>query len=189
MTWKGRRRVGFAIAVSLALAALAPAHGQDAATETTVVGSWLVSCVDPGLPSARCEMVQRVIDGSGETQILAASVIASRDAAPAEITFTTPLGVWLEPGVLLASPSGFSRPLEYERCAQDGCVVRTTLDEELLAAFAAGGLAEFRFADRLKQLLSAPVALDGFSDGVAKLEDETTPRSSNLLHWLRRFHR
>lgn len=177
-----RRRIGFAIVAGLALTPAAAA--QTAAGATSTIGSWLVTCVDASLATARCEMTQRVVTDDGAIQILAASVVATRDAQPARLTFTTPLGVWLEPGALLVSPTGFTRELAYERCAPDGCVLHAELDEALRSAFAAGGLAELRFADRLKQPLAAPVSLDGFANAVAKLEEETA-EPQGFGAWLR----
>jgi invasion protein IalB len=152
---------------------------------TYTIGAWLVGCIDAGTETARCETAQRVVDQQGAQQILSASILAGRDAPPTEIVFTTPLGVWLEPGAVLAFPSaGMTRQLDYERCQPNGCMLHVALDEPLRAAIEAGGVAELRFADRLRQPLAAPVALDGLLDALAKMETETAPpKAPGLFSW------
>jgi invasion protein IalB len=191
-----RVRMPLAAALGLALALGGAAAAQQPVVESSEHGAWIVGCIDAGRETVRCEMVQRVVGDGGEGQILAASILAARGAPPSAIIFTTPLGVWLEPGALLAIPSSDTAlALAYERCAPNGCMARAALDDELRGRLAAGDLAELRFSDRLKRTLAVPIVLEGFADGLAKLEAETglagSGRSGNaerrgVWGWLRR---
>jgi invasion protein IalB len=179
-------------AAGLALLATSAARAQQAEPEDFGFGAWLVSCVDRGLGTVRCEMGQRVVSEDGSVQMLVATVAGSRDAPPVEIVFTTPLGVWLEPGALFRlAGAEQARTLVFERCALNGCFIYLALDDALRAQLAAGGFAEVRFADRLKRALAVPLALDGFADALAKLEAETgagaAPKSRGVWGWLRRY--
>jgi invasion protein IalB len=187
---KTRRRGGlFAASLALVVAGSAGAQTDAGAPAASAVGAWLVACVDEALETVRCEAAQRVVDEDGQLQILSASILAGRDAPPTEIVFTTPLGVWLEPGAVLALPANQSqgrlaRQLAFERCAPSGCVLHVALDDELRLALAGGGVAELRFADRLKQPLAAPVALDGLEDALVSLEERTAPpKPAGFLSW------
>lgn len=188
-----RRRL--AAAMGAALLVGAAAHPQEPAPtptpETFGFGAWLVGCVNSGLETVRCEMNQRVVDETGSQQILLAAIAASHDAPPAELVFLTPLGIWLEPGAFFVIPSSnTTRTLVFERCAPNGCVVRLPLDAELRALLEASDLAQLSFADRLRQPLSTPIALDGFAEALARVEMETQllePTGRGVWGWLRRW--
>jgi invasion protein IalB len=174
--------------LAAALLAATPALAQEPEPRTRDVGAWLLSCVDARKETARCEITQRVVDETDGQQILLASVAATREASPQALVFTTPLGVWLEPGANIVFPDRTGLTLPYERCAPNGCMIVLALTAQRRALLTGGGLAEIRFPDRLRRPLAAPISLDGFADALAALERDTAaPRRRGLANWFRRL--
>lgn len=85
---------------------------------------------------------------------------------------TTPLSVYLVPGVELAVDGGRPFKANFELCDTAGCHAGFRLSGTVLAAFQKGQIAQMRIWVSKSRAIEVPVSLKGFSRGVQMLKQK-----------------
>jgi invasion protein IalB len=176
------------IGVAALLAALAfetaslfaqPAPAQTPAiTDTHVTGSWVVRCYRVG--NEACDLTQASFM-RGKNIRVASIAIGFLPASNQYVgRFIVPLGVSFAEGLTIEIGSFQAAHIRYRRCERDGCYVESMLPQALLTAMQTPGLArgvmDIISVDGRK--FQVPIALDGFTDGLALLKDWTVQKNS-----------
>lgn len=150
------RAIRVAVLIVLGSAALAQEQ-QDA----SVFNDWQVLCA-----AEQCRLSQTLISPEDGLQILRVRVFAGDVPT---VVMTTPLGVFLKPGLIVKVDDGRARAYAYEICDTEGCHVGVTLDRDLFRAFRRGVTASISFFDGAQNPVEVPVSLIGFTAGFEAL--------------------
>ena len=128
-----------------------------------IFGKWQVLCdakarqaKDKG---ASCRMAQSVLARDGALRIFLLRIY--RGETPVALV-TTPMGIFLKPGLSLAVDRNPGRVFSFETCDEQGCHAGIALSEALIEEFRQGRLAVFRFYDGARNQIAVPIVLEGF---------------------------
>lgn len=124
-------------------------------------GDWKLTCEESG-----CRMSQSLVSQDSGIAVLLVRVFGP-DAPTALLT--TPLGVFLKPGIVIKVDGGRARAYGFEICDPAGCHAGLNLDEALLRDFRRGNTAEITFFDGSQEQVTLPVSLKGFTAGYKAL--------------------
>lgn len=155
----------FAVVIKLALLSSAVAQNPHA----KIFGDWRIRCNSATGAPAQCQMFQNVVVKDSGKPILQTAVGYLPDVATPVGAITLPLGVNLPPGLTLQIDKGQTYELAYEVCSRNGCHVRFSIDEKLLAAFKSGSSAEIAFYNGARKRVRIPVSLKGFTAALGQL--------------------
>ncbi|ALM53257.1 invasion associated locus B family protein [Halomonas huangheensis] len=152
------------IAGLLGVMALSPAaFAQDSgpAMNTETFQDWEVNCPANAADGA-CTMTQ-LVDGSSGEPVLRVVVGNPPQLGSAAITFLTPLGVRLAPGLQLQIGSNEPIGMPYQVCVPQGCRADLPIRPELLTQLQGGSTATVSMIDPNGQRTNLNVSLMGFS--------------------------
>ena len=128
-------------------------------------GDWEVRC----LGEADCVMTQ-LHRRTPETADAVFTIVkprdlTDRDGRPMEAfaEIVVPLGVYLPGGLGLKVDDAPARAAPYERCIDEGCVVRAPISPEMVAAMKAGRTATVVIFGAPDQPVQIPISLIGFT--------------------------
>lgn len=164
------------VAVSLALAgAAALPMGVAAGQELEPAeqhGDWFTQCevppadADPAAPR-RCLAFQNLV--SGEQSLLQFVVSKPPEQADPAAVLLMPLGISLEPGVIIRIDGGPPSTLPIQRCIPVGCRTQFPLNDTSLQTLLQGREATVSYYDSNLDPVVLPISLDGFAAAYAAL--------------------
>jgi invasion protein IalB len=155
----------------LGLMALSPAaFAQDSgpAMNTENFKDWDVNC-PVSAADGNCAMTQMAKDASGEP-VLQVVVGNPPQLDSAAITFLTPLGVRLAPGLQLQVDSNEPIGMPYQVCLPQGCRADLPVRPELLTQLRGGNTATVSMIDPNSQRVDVDVSLMGFSAAKQRID-------------------
>jgi invasion protein IalB len=146
----------------------APAMAQS--PHGNIHGAWGVRCnTATGAPAA-CQIYQNIVVTESRKPILHFAIGFTEDAKTAVGIFVVPLGIYLPPGVTLQVDDGQIYELPIDMCAEKGCRVRFSFDDNLLNIFRRGETAKITFAGGDRKPIVIPVSLKGFTAALKDLK-------------------
>lgn len=161
--WSLLRTVGLSLMVSQLM--VAPAR-----SDTVVEGDWRIECpVSPDNARA-CQMDHTPAAPDGGTPHFLMSVSAERSGTLYGVV-TTPLSVYLVPGVELTVDRRRRFKAQFELCDTTGCHAGFRLSGPVLSAFQKGQSVQMRIWISKSQAIDVPLSLKGFSKGLQRLND------------------
>ncbi|MDN6296783.1 MAG: invasion associated locus B family protein [Halomonas sp.] len=155
----------------LGLMALSPAaFAQDSgpAMNTESFQDWDVNC-PVSASDGNCAMTQMAKDASGEP-VLQVVVGNPPQLDSAAITFLTPLGVRLAPGLQLQVDSNEPIGMPYQVCLPQGCRADLPIRPQLLNQLKGGSTATVSMIDPNSQRVDVDVSLMGFSAAKQRID-------------------
>ncbi|GEN25133.1 invasion associated locus B family protein [Halomonas cupida] len=155
----------------LGLMALSPAaFAQDSgpAVDTEQFQDWEVNC-PVNAADGDCSMTQ-LVDGSNGEPVLRVVVGNPPQLDSSAITFLTPLGVRLAPGLQLQVGSNEPIGMPYQMCVPQGCRADLPIRPELLTQLRGGSSATVSMIDPNGQRVNLNVSLMGFSDAKQRID-------------------
>lgn len=158
------RTAGLSLLASLLMIATARA-------ETTKEGDWRIECPESPDSSSTCQMVHAPAAPDGGAPHFLMSVSTGTSGALYGVV-TTPLSVYLVPGIELAVDGGRPFKANFELCDTAGCHAGFRLSGPVLAAFQKGQSARLRIWVSKSRAIEVPVSLKGFSKGVQRLKQD-----------------
>ncbi len=160
----------FAAAALLAAALAGPAAAQQQPQDgvtTATHGAWDVVCAEAG--SANC-VIRQVGKNSEGNDVLVVTVRKLSDVTadngepvPAAIDIVAPLGVALRAGVRVKVDGGQDRGAPFDICLASGCLVRSPVGEDFLAALKAGNTATLTVVAPQQGEVAVNISLIGFT--------------------------
>lgn len=130
-------------------------------------GDWLLVC--PEAAAQPCSAVQRQVR-SEDGQAVFAVTMRPADGASREITFLTPLGVLLEPGVELRIAGDPALRARFTQCQPGQCRAVATLDIAVEARLGAADQVSAAFRLAGGQEVDVPISVDGLVGAVQALD-------------------
>lgn len=145
------------------------AKAQEPTRLSEVYGDWTVNCATSEDGATRtCFMTQTLAASENNQRVLQAEMGIVDGAT--QFVLLTPLGVLLPAGVIATIDEQESETLSFHTCLSAGCIVRSTLTAEQLAAIRAGDqmMLEFKAADT-EAALKLRLSLAGVSAAYNRL--------------------
>lgn len=154
------------------IAQVLPVSAQQSAPNamSALYQDWTVTCIAPEGSAAQCEMVQALSAADTGQPVL--QVVLRRDASATGLTVIAPFGLRLAEGAKVRVDGRSLMDLAFSTCLPAGCLLPKILDPAEIAALKAGAVAELQFVDTAGQALPLSISLSGFSDALARLEQE-----------------
>lgn len=155
----------------LGLMALSPAaFAQDSAPAVNVeqFQDWEVNC-PVNAATGNCSMTQ-LVDGANGEPVLRVVVGNPPQLGSPAITFLTPLGVRLAPGLQLQVGNNEPIGMPYQVCVPQGCRADLPIRPELLAQLRGGSTATVSLIDPNGQRVNLNVSLMGFSNAKQRVD-------------------
>lgn len=122
---------------------------------TQQIGDWTLDCTERAGDRKRCKMIQKV--GTSKSKQIILSWLIGRDNEGREVmSFQTPTGMLLKPGVAFAVDDRGLLQVEFRTCTPQFCEAVSELTDDTVAAMKAGGKATLT----LTPLNAKPVALN-----------------------------
>ena len=146
----------------LTLALLAVSYNDRARAQEVIqtFDDWSIACQANEAGQQECLMFQDVKAEGSEQSIMRMTVIKTPRAA---LIITTPLGVILPPGLVVAIDQQEVSRLNYQICIEPGCRAQTELTPELVQRFKAGVASTVTVVGPNGQPIAVPVSLKGFT--------------------------
>jgi invasion protein IalB len=136
---------------------------------------WTVRCErvqEDGETVRVCEMLQQVtVEETGETIMEVAVGFVPERELPVAL-FTVPLGVRLQPGLLLTVDENEPVRIAIEICGPDGCLASMLFDEDMLNQFMRGAAGTVRIRDARDQSFDLPMSMMGFTAALERLREQ-----------------
>jgi invasion protein IalB len=133
---------GLALAGLISGAALAQGNPAGAAPQgqpdVKQVGDWAVRCF-PIQSASPCDMFQQQDAKDSKQRVLALSIAYIPHLNRHAIQISVPLGVAVQPGVVIHDGSFSSTVMPYRRCDRAGCYVEMLLDNSVIDQLSHGG--------------------------------------------------
>jgi invasion protein IalB len=162
------RSVRFAAALLLAAwAGVASAEAQGVVRAT--YGDWQMRCESVQGAGDQCALVQNVVTEDKGNLGLVVIVVKTADGSGLLLRVVAPLNILLPNGLGLRIDRTEIGRAGFVRCLTTGCVAEVVMDAQLLAQFRSGRSATFIVWPTPDEGVGIPVALTGFSAGVAAL--------------------
>jgi len=150
----------------LSLLAATPSLAQDAAPSLRATyGDWEVRCVS----ETECVMTQlhRRSEQSADAvfTVVKSGGLTGTDGQTFEsfAEIVVPLGVYLPGGLGLKVDNQPAKAAPFERCIDEGCVVRAPISSTMLANLKAGGTVNIVIFGAPEQPVQIPMSLSGFT--------------------------
>lgn len=102
------------------------------------IGDWTVRCF-PMKSASPCDMFQQQDSKNSKQRILSVSIAYIPSLNRHAIQISVPLGIAVQPGVVLQAGSFTSKAMPYRRCDQAGCYVEMLIDNSTIDQLSHGG--------------------------------------------------
>jgi invasion protein IalB len=157
-----RNATGRLAAVALAVAFLvAPGAGAVQGQETTqTFEHWSIACLPNQAGQSECLMFQDIIADGTDQSIMRVTVVKTPRSV---LIVTTPLGVILPQGLILAIDQQEASRMQYQICIEPGCRAQIELAPELVQRLKSGVGATVTIVGPNGQPIAVPVSLKGFT--------------------------
>ena len=137
-------------------------------------GDWTQRCdTRPGVPEQKCFLTQTVVKGKDQRKhgLMAITVgLFGPDRKPGMILrVPLGLGVFLPPGFKLNVPGIEPTQIVIHSCLPAGCIARTPLSPNLIAAMKNADAGSLKLHTITKRLVQVPVSFKGFTAALASL--------------------
>jgi invasion protein IalB len=133
---------GLALAGLISGAALAQGSPAGAAPQgqpdVKQVGDWAVRCF-PIQSASPCDMFQQQDAKDSKQRVLSLSIAFIPHLNQHAIQISVPLGVAVQPGVVIHDGNFSSKVMPYRRCDRAGCYVEMLLDNSVIDQLSHGG--------------------------------------------------
>ena len=160
----------FRFAAALFLAAWAGVASADAqGVVRATYGDWQLRCEGVQGGPEQCALVQNVVTEDKGNLGLVVIVVKTADGSGLLLRVVAPLNILLPNGLGLRIDRTEIGRAGFVRCLSSGCVAEVVMDAQLLAQFRSGRAATFVVWPTPEEGVGIPVALSGFSAGVAAL--------------------
>ena len=106
--------------------------------EIKQIGDWSVRCF-PMKSASPCDMFQQQDSKDSKQRILTLSIAYIPHLDRHAIQISVPLGVAVQPGVILHTDSFTSKAMPYRRCDRAGCYVEMLIDNSTIDQLSHGG--------------------------------------------------
>lgn len=167
-------RIALASSIALTLACKASAASPPAATPATQeTGVWRTTCGEGA--DAPCQLVQYAALRLGEPPLFLMSVTRDAKTGKPFGIVTTPLRVYLAPGLRIAVDGKRPFKVLFELCDETGCHAGFRFDGAIAEAFRKGAKADVTVWTAKDKAVVVPVALDGFSKAYEQLKEGERP--------------
>jgi len=168
--------LGSGAALAQAQAPAAP----PAPPEVKQVGDWQVRCFPVQSPSP-CDMFQQQGDERTKQRILALSIAFDPLANMHLIQVVVPLGISVEPGVVIHSGSYTSKKMIYRRCDRAGCYVEAPLEASVIEGLShAGDSAMVKIVADDGKKYDLKVPLNGFTAAHDSMAEQAKQKAKPL---------
>jgi invasion protein IalB len=146
------------------------AQANSPITQTRTIGSWTVRCYRT--PGSVCDVSQVAYERQQNLRVLGVSIAFVPDKNLYTGRFVVPLLVSFAKGMTIQIGSFQLPNLKYRRCERDGCYVEGVLPPEMIKAMAqsGGSKGSIEIAAVNGKVVTIPVALDGFADGLSQMK-------------------
>ncbi len=146
-------------------------QGSSQVLPSKVFKDWAVRCeVLPGAEGEGCYMYQDVINqGTGQPMVQLAVGLWPPEKVRGLIV-TTPLGVFLPPGMILVVDGQERGRLQFVQCIPTGCQAHYQIADDILQVLKGGNKGELRLRDGQGRAISIPYSLSGFTAAYAELK-------------------
>jgi invasion protein IalB len=139
-------------------------------SQSRTVGSWTVRCYRT--PGSYCDVSQVAFERQQNLRVLGVAIefVPSRNLYSGR--FVVPLLVSFAKGMTIQIGSYQLANLKFRRCERDGCYVEGVLPSEMIAAMSqsAPSKGTIKIAAVNGKIVTIPIALDGFADGLAQMK-------------------
>ncbi len=133
-------------------------------------GAWSIVCDQPaGAAGEQCALMQNVIAEDRPEIGLSVVVLKTADKKTRVLRVLAPLGVLLPNGLGLYIDEKDMGRTYFLRCFTDGCYAEVILEDSLLNALQAGGMATFIIFQTPEEGIGIPMDLSGFTEGFNNL--------------------
>jgi invasion protein IalB len=110
--------------------------GTPATSDTVAVyKDWQGICPRSKAKDRSCELIQDVVDSKSGRRMGRIAVGQEKNKKEPSLIITAPLGVLIDPGVILRLDSDQQKPYAYKTCIPDGCIAITPFDSKLAGLF------------------------------------------------------
>lgn len=138
---------------------------------TQQIGDWTLDCTERAGDRKRCKMMQRV--GTSKSKQIILTWLIGRDNEGKEVmSFQTPTGMLLKPGVALAVDDEALLQVEYRTCTPKFCEAVGELTAETVAALKSGGKATLTLTPLNAKATPLTMSLKGFTAAYTNYKQE-----------------
>jgi invasion protein IalB len=157
-----RNAIGRLNAVALALGFLMVLGAGDVRAQeaTQTFEHWSIACQPNQAGQSECLMFQDIIADGTDQSIMRVTVVKTPRSA---LIVTTPLGVILPQGLILAIDQQEASRMQYQICIEPGCRAQIDLAPELVQRLKSGVGATVTIVGPNGQPIAVPVSLKGFT--------------------------
>jgi invasion protein IalB len=124
---------------------------------------------DEGTKRGRCEIFQRLIVKESGKRFVEAAVSYPKGKTKARGVFIVPLGILLQPGLILKVDDGKPFKFQVRYCDLDGCFGFVDLSEEILEIMRNGQKVTITFQALNKQEINAELGLKDFAKALKEV--------------------
>ena len=169
------RKHGWTALLGALLSVVAAAWPSRAAmpSATQETGVWRLKCGNE--KDVACQLVQYASLRLGEPPLFLVTITRDEKSGKRFGIVTTPLRVYLAPGIRIAVDRKRPFKAAFELCDERGCHAGFRFDGALASAFRKGERADVTVWTAKDKAVVIPVSLEGFSTALQKLESGERP--------------
>jgi invasion protein IalB len=146
------------------------AQANSPISQSRTIGSWTVRCYRT--QGSVCDLSQIAFERQQNLRVLGVSIAFLPDKNLYTGRFVVPLLVSFAKGMTIEI-GAFQLPnLKFRRCERDGCYVEGVLPPQMISAMSQSAPAKgtIKVAAVNGKIVTIPIALDGFADGLAQMK-------------------
>ncbi len=166
-------RIGLSLGAAVLFSTGLSSHACAQAATTQVKsthGAWQLRCGKaPGSRQEKCALVQSVKAEDRPNVALTVIFLRSYDGQKRLLRVVAPLGVLLPTGIGLKIDNVDVGNAPFLKCGSDGCVTEITVSDDIMTKMINGKNAVFIIFQTPEFGIGVPIALNGFADGLQKL--------------------
>lgn len=147
---------------------------EEAKSETNTneapASGWGTSCATTERDAPlSCVLEQSIFVPKTRRQLVNVKIRVEGAEKNPSLLITAPLGLFLPAGVSIRVDGAEPKKLDLQTCDAAGCYVAMALTDELLGLMKAGSDFSVTFQNLAKEEINVTMPLEGFSDGLAKV--------------------
>jgi invasion protein IalB len=135
-----------------------------------VFGDWTTACEVNAASQRVCNIFQRIAAKESGKSVLHVAVARPASAKRPVAIFNLPLGVALQPGVMIKIDASEASRLPFSICTKDGCRAAVQMTGEMVEDLKRGKQLVLTFAGPNAKAYKVPVSLAGFTKAYDNLQ-------------------